>query len=212
MAEVLQATFPTGKTAFPHPSRSSENDFSGPRWVLSGSECKHLRCERKLSCMKWEEINESPRLPLVKHGLTPVQWENEQQTPWGGEDKLREFMNVLWGSFADASFFNFINMTTLFPIIILIFPTPGCQTLGSRNFYIWKCFLWGRIVVIKPVNHYILLERKPKLMSFHYPSLLFYPFVSLKWLLKNIIKIYWGLGAIIDTEKIMKANPTEHQQ
>lgn len=99
-----------------------------------------------------------------------------------------------------------------FQLSSLFFPTPGCQTLGSRNFYIWKCFLWGQIVVIKPVNHYILLERKPKLMSFHYPSLLFYPFVSLKWLLKNIIKIYWGLGAIIDTEKIMKANPTEHQQ
>lgn len=143
MAEVLQATFPTGKTAFTHPSHSSENDFSGPRWVLSGSECKHLRCERKLSCVKWEEINESPRLPLVKHGLTPVQWENEQQTPWGGEDKLRVFMNVLWGSFADASFFNFKNMTTLFPIIILIFPHTRLPNTGIKELLYLKVFPLG---------------------------------------------------------------------
>lgn len=37
--------------------------------------------------------------------LTPVQWENEQQTPQEGEGKLTLFMNVLEGSFADASFF-----------------------------------------------------------------------------------------------------------
>lgn len=75
--------------------------------------------------------------------LTPVQWENEQQTPRGGEDKLTLFMNVLEGSFTDASFFNFKNMTTLFTITVLIFPHTRLSNTGIKELLYLKVLPLG---------------------------------------------------------------------
>lgn len=107
--------------------------------------------------------------------LTPVQWENEQQTPQGGEGKLTLFMNVLEGSFADASFFNFKNVTTLFPITVPIFPHTRLSKHWDQGTFISESASFGGwMAVIKPGNHYIPLARKLKLMPLPVTGFLFF--------------------------------------
>lgn len=152
--------------------------------------------------MKWEDSNESPRLPLVKHGphtCSVGKWATDSTGRGGQTYTIYECAR---GEFCRCIFFNFKNVTTLFPITVPIFPHTRLSKHWDQGTFISESVSFGGwMAVIKPGNHYIPLARKLKLMPLHYPSLLFYSFVSLKWLLKFIIKMYWGLSAIINTKK-----------
>lgn len=145
---------------------------------MSGSECKHLRCETQLLRKKWGETNESPVLLLARHSPHTCSGRNERQSV-NTHTGVHTHDDINYSRYECAPVaswdmhLNVKNMTTWFLTVISNYnphfsPLQAALHLGQITFMSKtvskQTVPWGWIAVIKPGDCYEPYEKDTEIM------------------------------------------------